>query len=210
VIALILAGGEVHAKGRWLARLPEANLVIAADGGLRHARTLGVTPNLLVGDLDSVTQAERDAWPNLPTQIHPTDKDALDLELALDAARERGATEVWIAGAFGGRLDQTLAAATIAEAYNVKGLRIALLDGLSEVYPLATGQSWRVDLPRGTTFSLLALSERARLDVRGAKYTLSNEELRRGSGVGVSNESQGSVHVDVHEGSVLLVVVWTD
>jgi thiamine pyrophosphokinase len=84
--AVLLVGGAVRLGGRLRSVVADVGLVIAADGGLRHAARLGLAPDLLVGDLDSVAPTDLDAYPGLPVERHPTDKDALDLELALDAA----------------------------------------------------------------------------------------------------------------------------
>lgn len=73
----------------WPQLLQGDPLVIAADGGLAHARVLGVNPQLLVGDLDSVEAADLRRHESVPVESHPTDKDQLDLELALAAAWAR-------------------------------------------------------------------------------------------------------------------------
>lgn len=208
MIALVLAGGSLRASARLRARAAEATLVVAADGGLRHAAALGVRPDLLVGDLDSLTAEARGAWPGLPIERHPTDKDALDVELAIEAARARGADEIRLVGAFGGRFDQTLATAAIAARYAEQGVSVALLDGIHDAYPLAAGDRFEAALPDGTTFSLLAVSDAARVDVAGAAYELDDARLPRGVGLGLSNRAAGGPDVRVRSGTVLLIVEW--
>ncbi|MFN2322443.1 MAG: thiamine diphosphokinase, partial [Trueperaceae bacterium] len=114
--AVVLVGGAVIATATLRARLVGCDLVIAADGGLRHAAALGLVPDLLVGDLDSVDAAVLAAHPGLESERHPTDKDALDLELALDAAAARGAGRITVVGGLSGRLDQTLATVLVVQA----------------------------------------------------------------------------------------------
>lgn len=208
MIALVLAGGPLRVTDRLRARAAEPELVVAADGGLRHAPSVGVTPDLLVGDLDSVDAADLARWPDLPIERHPRDKDALDLELAIDAALARGASRVRVMGAFGGRFDQTLATAAIATRYAEHGVEIALLDGIHDAYPLPAGRTFEEALPDGTVFSLLAVTDRARVDVDAAAYALRGAELPRGVGLGLSNVARGGPRVRVHEGSVLLIVEW--
>lgn len=206
--ALVLAAGPLRptARVRDLAR--GAPLVVAADGGLRHAPALGVAPDLLVGDLDSVRPADLAAWPDLRREVHPRDKDDLDLELAIDAARARGATEVLVAGAFGGRFDQTLATALVAARYAREGLRISLVDGIHDAHPLVAGDRYDERLPQGTVFSLLALGAAARIDVARAAYELSDAVLPFGRGLGLSNRARGGPVVAIREGTVLLIVEW--
>lgn len=208
MIALVLAGGSVHAGARLHERMAGADMIVAADGGLRHAEALGLTPDLLVGDLDSVRAADLDLWPDLPQERFPADKDAMDLELAIDAAWARGAHEVRVVGGFGGRLDQTVAAALVALRYATRGLRVALLDGRHDAHPLGPGDLFDEALPDRTVFSLLAIAAPATLDVSGAAYELTRGELPPGVGLGLSNEARGGPRVRVHDGQVLLIVEW--
>jgi len=208
VIALVLAGGPLRPSPRLLRKVGETDLVIAADGGLRHAIPLGVVPDLLVGDLDSVRDEDLAVWSGVPTERHPRDKDALDLELAIEAALARGADSVRVIGAFGGRFDQTLATAWIAAHYAEQGVEMSLLDGIHDAYPLPAGARFESEVPPGTVFSLLSVSERSRVDVAGADYPLTDAELPRGVGLGLSNVAHDRLVVDVREGLVLLILEW--
>src|SRR5262249_7199726 len=92
-------------------RLPDDRFVIAADSGLAHARALGLHVDLVVGDFDSVSSAglaaaERDG---VPIERHPAAKDAIDTELAMEAALARGARRVIFVTGGGDRLDHLLA-----------------------------------------------------------------------------------------------------
>src|SRR4051794_10898103 len=107
---IVVAGGDpVPPSVR--SRLPDAALVIAADSGADHAASLGLSVDLVVGDLDSVSPAGLAAARDGGARVdeHPAEKDATDLELALDAAVSAGATEIVVVGGHGGRLDHLLA-----------------------------------------------------------------------------------------------------
>ena len=204
--AWILAGGPLVPSGRLRRATEGATLVVAADGGLRHAATLGLTPSVVVGDMDSVESAALQRWHGVPTEHHPTDKDATDLELAAAYAVRHGARSLRVVGAFGGRLDQTLAATMIASGWAEAGLDVALVDGTTEVWPVASGGSRVLHVPRGTVFSLLSVTEHASVGVRGARYEHAALHLPRGVGLGTSNVTTSCTHVDVHQGTVLIVV----
>ena len=208
--ALVLVGGEVHADERLRATLAGADLVIAADGGLRHAAALGLTPDLLVGDLDSVDDATLAAHPGLAIERHPTNKDALDLELALDAAVARGAERITVVGGLSGRLDQTLATVLVAQARHAAGVTLEVLDGRRAVWPLRPGEARELPLQGGERFSLLALDRDARVSVAGARYPLDEATLTRALGLGVSNVALGPVHVRSHAGAVVAVAPGPD
>src|SRR5262245_40434058 len=107
--ALVFAGGD--APGPIDADLAAAPIVVAADSGVGHALALGLAVDLVIGDFDSAEPAHVERAIALGARVdrHPADKDATDLELALDAARELGATEITVLGVGGGRLDHLLA-----------------------------------------------------------------------------------------------------
>lgn len=203
---MVLVGGRVLASADLRARVGEADLVVAADGGLRHASPLGLQPQLLVGDLDSVRPAMLTAHPGIETEAHPADKDALDLELALEACRRRGHDHVLVVGGLSGRLDQTLATCLIVQAAHAAGLTAEVSDGVRGLWPLRQGERRRLPLPAGRTFSLLSLDAHATVSVRGARYPLDRATLQRGSGLGVSNVAlPGGPEVQLHQGAVVIV-----
>src|SRR5262245_7771279 len=107
--AIVFAGSGVVAPGV-RAQLPGGADVIAADSGLGGAHGLGVRVDLLVGDLDSVDAAAVEAAEadGTTVQRHPPEKDATDLELAIDAAVARGARRVTVVDGGGERLDHLL------------------------------------------------------------------------------------------------------
>src|SRR5690606_26295611 len=97
----ILLGGAVTRTPELEAEIAGAR-VIAADSGMRHAAALGVTPELWLGDFDSVTEDLLETYRDIPRQVFPREKDKTDGEIAIHAAIERGATSLVLVGAFGG------------------------------------------------------------------------------------------------------------
>lgn len=201
----MLVGGRVAASARLRRSLAGAGLVIAADGGLRHAAPLGLRPDLLVGDLDSVDADTLARFPGLPLERHPRDKDALDLELALDAAAARGARHTSVIGGLTGRLDQTLATLLVVQARHAAGHDHDIDDGRRRVWPLRPGEARTLPLRSGERFSLLALDADARVSLTGARYPLDRAPLARARGLGVSNEATADPWVAVHAGAVVVV-----
>jgi thiamine pyrophosphokinase len=203
--AVILAGGRLTPAPHLVPRLEGAGVVLAADSGLRHARALGLTPDLIVGDFDSVSRRDLEAFPGLPQIRHPARKDELDLELAIAVALERGASELVILGAFGTRLDQSLACLLIAARLRRGGVAVSLHDGERDAFPLAAGDRLSLDLPAGMVFSLLAL-ESGICSVSGAEYPLDRALVPFGVGLGVANRALGGPLVEVHEGLIAVIV----
>lgn len=186
--ALVIANGAGSARGplRRLARA--ARLVIAADGGAEVAWGAGIRPDLLVGDMDSITPATRArlARAGVRLRVVPREKDLTDTELALDVAREHGATEVVVAAPFGGRVDHAVAHIFLLLLARAMGIRMCLVDGDTEAR-LADGRTV-LDGAVGDLVSLIPLSPRVEgITTFGLRYPLAGERLVRGRTRGISN-----------------------
>jgi thiamine pyrophosphokinase len=165
--------------------------VVAADGGLDHALAAGITPDILVGDLDSISAAGLEwATANIPVERHPTDKAATDTELALSCAAAIAPERVVLLAGRGDRLDHGIAALgalggdALAAVPVVEGWW-----GSDHVLVVRPGRAVELTEPPGTTFSLLALHGRCRgVSVTGSRWPLVDADLAAMSGLGVSNE----------------------
>jgi len=188
--AVVLAGGELPPREALHAVLTDGPpLVIAADSGLDHALALGIHTDLVVGDLDSASAAAQDAARAAGTEFetHPVDKDATDLELALAAARDRGARRVIVVGGGGGRHDHLLANALVLAAVEFADLDLDALVGTARITVVRT----RVTLHGhpGDLCSLIPVGGAARgVHTTGLRFPLHGEDLLPGSTRGVSNE----------------------
>jgi thiamine pyrophosphokinase len=197
--ALILLNGDMRDPKSVRAAARGARAVICADGGARHAVALRLTPDFIVGDMDSLPKSLPKSWKKTLYWCD-FDPERSDLDKALDFARSLGARAVHIAGVLGGGLDHELVnfAALEESAY---GLDLTVIDG-GTARLLGRGRH-RLGLKRGERFSLLA-APRARLSLSGARFFLRNEVLRRGSR-GLGNRAEGKVILTVREGRVWLV-----
>lgn len=187
--AIIVIGGDPP-PASIVAVLPPERFVIAADSGYDHAVALGLTVDLLVGDLDSISAAglaaaRRDG---VAIEEHSPDKDATDTELALAGATKRGFDQV--IGIFGGgdRLDHALAALFAFAAPSLAGRQITLWWGDTRIVVLHDGDAVEPGGLAGEPFSLLPLHGSASgVDIVGARYPLANARLAAGSSLGISN-----------------------
>jgi thiamine pyrophosphokinase len=113
---LVFVGGEAPDREVCRRLAEEADLIVAADSGLICAENSGISPDWIVGDMDSVGGESRiAAYPPGRVLRFPTYKDFTDTELAIDLLWEKGCGAVTIAGGGGGRLDHTLAIAALFE-----------------------------------------------------------------------------------------------
>jgi thiamine pyrophosphokinase len=209
--ALVLAGGE-PVDPRWhdevLARAAAGAVVVAADSGLHHAHALDLPVAHLVGDLDSATPGalDRARTEGTPVEAHPTDKDATDLHLALDAARRAGATRVTVLGAGGGRHDHLLANALLLAADEFADLELDACFGADRITVVRT--SARLHGAPGDPVSLLAVGGAARgITTTGLRWPLQDGTLEPGSSRGVSNEfTDPTAVVTLRVGTLLAIL----
>lgn len=201
----ILLGGTLTPTPRLAAQLAGSR-VIAADGGMRHAAALSLMPELWVGDFDSTDPALMAAYPSVPRQPYPAAKAETDGDIAIGAARARGATRLTLAGALGGeRTDHAFQHLLAAMRLALDGLSVMLTSGEEEAYPLLPGKS-RLDAPAGALFSVLGLEPLSSLALDNARYPLSDFDLAFGSSRTISNVALGPVGIDLAAGRGLLLL----
>jgi thiamine pyrophosphokinase len=209
-VAVVLAGGDPVDRtslGAFAAEIDAADVVVAADSGLHLAMELGLTVDRVVGDLDSASPAAVEAAraAGAVVEIHPTAKDHTDLELALHAARDAGATRAVVLGLTGGRLDHFLANALLLASPDFAGMDVEAAAGPTRMFAVHHG----VDLVGGpgAIVSLLAVGGPARgITTEGLVYPLDDETLWPGSSRGVSNEMTGATaRVSLRDGTLLVI-----
>lgn len=200
----ILLGGDVTPTARLAAQVADTR-VIAADSGILHANGLGLTPELWLGDFDSVTEDVIAANETIPRDIFASEKDFTDGELAVRAARDRGASEILFVGAFGGpRPDHAFLHMTQAVVLSEEGISAMLANGLQEGVPLPPGEH-EFDYETGTLFSILPFEDLSGLTINGAKWPLDNVEVAFGSSLTISNEVSGALRIRLDRGRALLL-----
>ena len=201
---LVVTGGPA---ARDPGPLPLHDLVIAADSGAEHALALGLTVDVLVGDMDSVDPAVLADLETAGCRIerHPVDKDETDLELALGAAIRLGATSVTAITGAGGRPDHALANMLTAASDRWADLLIDLRIDSSRAW--VVHDSLGLALPTGTTVSLLAVGGPATgVTTTGLRWPLVDADLAPGLGLGMSNEvSATSALIRVVSGTLLVI-----
>lgn len=200
----ILLGGDLVRTPR-LDTQVAGTRVIAADAGILHAATLGVMPELWVGDFNSVPKGMEDAYPDLPREVFPAEKDNTDGELAIDTALKHGATELILAGAFGGpRADHAFLHLAIAMRLAESGTPVLLTGGAQEGRPLLPGKS-SFDYEDGVLFSVIGFSALSGLTLTGVKWPLRAVEVAFGSSLTISNEVKGGLHAELKNGRAMLI-----
>jgi thiamine pyrophosphokinase len=201
---LIFANGELPNLEAARSLVHSGDIIICADGGTRHAIELGLTPDVIIGDLDSLLEGFQ---PSDKTQIikFPADKNETDLELAIDHALSLKPEELIILAAFGGRLDQTLGNIALIANSKLLGCDVRLHDGVEEVFFCRD----QVQV-KGRSADIVSLipwgGEVSGIVTEGLRWPLNNEILYPQKTRGISNEMLGTqASVKIKTGLLLIV-----
>jgi thiamine pyrophosphokinase len=204
---IILANGELPELDKARSLIRPDDYIVCADGGTRHALSLAVQPNLIIGDMDSAAKADLDQFRNAGVEIElfPQDKNETDLELAIDHAVDLNPKEIIIVAALGGRLDQTLANIALLTDHQLSTFDVKLDDGVEEIL-LCRSQA-EVHGRSGDIISLIPWQgEVTEVQTMNLKWPLRSETLYPNKTRGISNEMISDT-ASVSIGSGLLLVV---
>ena len=209
---IIFANGDLPNLEKARALLHDDDFIIAADGGARHALALGLTPNIIIGDLDSATfdsstGSEHRLRPltEKGTQViqFPKDKNETDLELAIQHALTLNPEQIIILAALGGRLDQILG--NIALILHPSSFILRLDDGIEEVF--FCRDKCEINGKPGDLVSLIPWQgEVTGIVTTNLKWALQSETLYPHKTRGISNEMMNdTATIQINSGLLLIV-----
>lgn len=209
--AVVFAAGRVEGYERLRPHIDRPELVLCADGGARHALALNLKPDLVLGDFDSAGPAlfaELEAG-SIPLRRVDAEKDQTDSHLALIEAVRRGATEILLIGATGGRLDHTLSNLLLLPGLP-PSVSVTVLDGQGSLRLMRPQSALSVQANPGGYLSLVPLSPQVDgVHISGVKWPLNGATLRWGESLGVSNLITGpEVQIRIGGGYLLVIQAW--
>ncbi|GAB4442346.1 MAG: thiamine diphosphokinase [Anaerolineae bacterium] len=206
---VIFANGQLNQLDAVKSRLHAEDRIYCADGGTRHALALGLTPHVVVGDLDSTAPDTADELVAAGVTLHryPAHKDQTDLELTFDWALKEKPTEIMLVGALGGRLDQMLANILLLTRPAYSGVDLTLTDGPQWAKLIRAGQHVTITGQPGDTLSLVPLSATVSpVNFTGVDWPLRDANLQLGSTWSISNRlTNTEATVTIGEGLLLLI-----
>lgn len=190
---LIITGGtlDLDFAGSFL-KNQRFQKVIAVDAGLKKALELGLEPDTVVGDFDTVDpevlafyrQKEHIVW-----DVHQPEKDETDTELALLKAQALGCREIVVLGATGGRMDHTLGNIHLLFPCLQKGIHAYILDPQNKLYLIDGPTVYQRKKMWGKYISFLPLTETVHgITLEGFKYPLNERDIEIGASLCISNE----------------------
>lgn len=181
-------------------------LLIAVDGGAGLCLAAGLTPDLVVGDMDSVDPRTLDVLERRDVELVKVaaEKDFNDLQLGVDEAAARGATSLTATGVVGGRVDHLLCNLGTLQT----DLPVRVVERDMAIDFLSASRRECVVSGNGATFSVIALSGDCPVSVTGARWPLDEAVLEPLSSLGLSNRvTGGDARVTAHRGRCVVVTV---
>ncbi len=211
MMCAIFCGGEITDYDYIRRHLDGAGFVISADSGARHCIRLGIVPDIMAGDFDSVARNDFDALMDAGSEVlrYPAEKDMTDSELAVEIAINKGFNRVLLFGATGTRLDHSL-----SNVFLLKKLTDANIEGIlineNNSLRLIKGEL-RLEQKEDAFVTLLPVAGNASgVTTRGLYYPLEDAVLEVGSSWGVSNRFSGETAIISVKQGYLLVIISTE
>lgn len=200
--ALILNGVLDLGKDEFVEKIKEYQIdkIIAVDGGANNIRKLEVLPDLILGDLDSITEQNIDYYcqKNIDLLKYPVEKDQTDSEIAVDYCLTHGINKIYLFAALGGRIDQQLANLNLLEYINEINLEAKIISEKIEIALVKNKHQF--ENKKGYRLSLIPQSQKVEgLTIKGCKYNLENQDIKRSESRGISNlieEDQAEIIIE--------------
>ena len=182
----IVGNGEIS-DYKWLSSKVKnycPDLIIAADGGFNHLQKAMITPDVLLGDFDSIEKLPQSNSFEILT--FPKEKDFTDIELAVECAIEKGCDSICLAGATGSRLDHSIANIFLLRKLCTSGIESEIIDEHHKIFIIKEHKT--LYGYEGSLLSLLPLDPIVKgVTLKGFKYPLENASIRMGDTIGTSN-----------------------
>lgn len=207
---LILVNGE-YGDYSFCNEWQKFDKIICADNGMKHARRLGIIPDLIVGDFDSSSPEDLCYFKELGVQIEQFDphKDATDTELAVERGVAFGASKITVWGGAGTRLDHTLANVQLLYHLLVQGITAELINPYNQVFLIK--DHGFIKGKKGDTVSLIPFAgEVTGITTSHLAYPLAKATMTLGTSLGVSNvllEDEAEIWL---ESGILIVILAQD
>jgi len=201
-VCYIVGAGEFTPRGLCP---QDGDFVIAADGGLRALESMGIRPDLLIGDLDSL--GAHPLPDGLPLEKHPVEKDDTDTGIALAQGYAMGYRHFVLCGCAGGRVDHLIANFQSMCRYSKLGASVRLIAPEYDAYALSNSSLVLPYRPSGTTVSVFCHGDKAEgVTLRGLYYPLDGYTLTCDHPLGVSNQhTEETAEISVANGTLLII-----
>lgn len=205
--AVIFLNGDKTDVSRVKANIDDKTLIIGCDGGTQHAISLGLTPHVILGDMDSISDKLKKDLESKKVKFvkFPAKKDNTDAELALLYAIKQGCTEIILTGILGTRIDHMLATIHMLANPKFKNIQLRIIEGNQNMYIVR--DHIKLTGKKGDTVSLIPLNgDVTGITTQSLAYTLQGETLRGYNTLGISNVmTKNQAEISLTSGILLVI-----
>ena len=197
-VCSIIAGGKKSSIN-----IEDNSFVIACDKGLEYLNKTKYSADLIIGDFDSYNGkiSKKSMVFSLPKEKNDT-----DLMVAIRYAIEHDFDVINLYCALGGRLDHELGNIQACTHASIHGIGVHVFDEDNELH-FVSNSSISVPKKEGYSISILSLCDKSKgVTIKGAKYLLDNAELLNHEPLGISNEWENEINVEVKDGTLLVIL----
>lgn len=173
---IIVGNGEDWQKEKVISFCQTADFIIAADNGLSLLHQFNITPDLIIGDMDSVSSVLLQHYPDIPVEKFPAKKDFSDAELAIKKAITLNPGEIILLAVTGNYFDHSYAAIINLFRNYQPGIEIKIITSNSLIFPIKK-KTTLLHL-KGRRFSLFPISDIKNFSMQGAQYQFSKKNLK--------------------------------
>lgn len=205
---IVISGGNKPAKKLIDSVIDTESIIVCADSGANVAYEYKLPCSTIVGDLDSISSAAKSYFEDIDCKFikYSCEKDYTDTKLAIDEIISRGIKKIIILGALGSRMDHSLANIGLMVDYSIKGYDMTIIDDHNEITVIK--EPLRIHSEKGKVFSLQAFRDDVtELTIKGAKYPLSNYNLKSGTPLTVSNVFLDE-YIDITFSSGIILLIY--
>jgi len=209
--ALIILNGDYNSSKKEFEDIlagESISKIIAVDGGTDILKNFSVKPDIIIGDLDSISLETKEYYSSIGVEIkkYPVEKDQTDSEIAVDYCSEMGIKSIIITAALGGRIDQEIANINLLEYIKNKNIDAKIIDNNIEISIIDDKKIFKYK--KGYRLSLLAQTEvAAGLSISGCKYNLNSKDLLRYKTRGISNLIlEDRAEVEIEDGLLICIL----
>ena len=210
---LIITGGKLDlAFARSFLEKETFDKIIAVDGGLKAVKELGLVPDYIVGDFDSVSNEIREEFRQYPFIVweqHKPGKNETDTELARNRALTLSCDEIVFLDATGGRIDHMIGNIHALKTCIERGIAAYIVDAQNRLSLLDGARTFSRETQWGKYVSFAPYTEEVTgITLTGFKYPLKDKTIRRGEEVGlcVSNEiAEDTAKITLEDGVLICI-----
>lgn len=206
--ALIVANGNINNINLLKQLKKEYDFILAADGGTNHCIKAGILPDLIIGDLDSISdntlRISREK--NIPIEKFPTKKDSTDTELSINYLISKGYKDITLTGVTGSRMDHTLGNILLLNKLNESGIKGKIIDDNNIIYLVHSELNLLRNLD--SFVSIIPLTNTGiTISLKGFEYELEVVDVSFGSTFCISNKIiEEKAKITIHEGKALVFI----